>query len=102
MSKMYYINKTLNNSAKNKLDEALHRAFNRVINHQISEENIPVMEAIFNNTVEEYRKSGGRCQPWKYSLYKPAGDREYANIYFRVSETCSFLLEEIRGEVLPF
>ena len=101
MSKRYFINRTVNLQPKNKLDEALSKAFEQVINHEIREESIFVLERMFNDIVGEYKASGGRCQTWNCSLYK-SEHFKLPNIRFHVSETCVLLLEEIKGEVLPF
>ena len=103
MSKRYFINRTVNLQPKNKLDEALSKAFEQVINHEIREQSIYILERIFNEVVNEYKASGGRCKTWNYTIHKYDENlSKYPNIYITVSETCRLLLEEIRGEVLPF
>lgn len=101
MSKMYFINRTVNLRPKNKLDEALQTAFEKLINYEITEQNIYVLEIIFNNVVREYKQSGGRCQTWNFFM-KNNEQYKLPNIRFHVSETCVLLLEEIKGEILPF
>lgn len=101
MSKRYFINRTVNLRPKNKLDEALQTAFEKLINYEITEQNIYVLEIIFNNVVREYKQSGGRCQTWNFFM-KNNEQYKLPNIRFHVSETCVLLLEEIKGEILPF
>jgi len=46
MSKRYFINRTVNLQPKNKLDEALSKAFEQVINHEIREQSIYILECL--------------------------------------------------------
>lgn len=101
MSKRYFINRTVNLQPKNKLDEALSNAFEKLINYEIDEQYVDVLEVIFNSIVREYKASGGRCKTWNYSMSKNE-HYKLPNIRFQVSDSCVLLLEEIRGEVLPF
>ena len=101
MSKRYFINRTVNLQPKNKLDEALSKAFKQVVNHEIREDNISMLEGIFDCVVHDYKASGGRCKTWNFSMNKNK-HYEYPNIRFKVSDSCVLLIEEIRGEVLPF
>ena len=102
MSKRYFINRLVNLVPKNMLDEDLHAAFHRVINHEISDDNINVLVDIFNNTIQKYKASGGRCKTWNLRIYKHENNNNYESIFFNVSETCKLLLEEIKGEITPF
>lgn len=103
MSKMYFIHKTRITAPKNKLDEALQKAYSSIVDRLISEENLPLLDKIFEDTVAAYKATGGRVQPWKYSRYKAGSSLDqYKPVFIHISDSCSLYLSEIRGELTPF
>jgi len=99
MEKVYFIKKNVNNSAKNKLDAKLHETFLQLNYKTITEDNLFILDVLFDDTVAAYKATGGRCEAPKYTRQTHAANYELNPIiYVHVSESCSYILYPILGE----
>jgi len=102
MKKTYFIKKNVSNNAKNKLDKALHEAFNQLIQKTITEDNLFILDVLFDDTVAAYKATGGRCEAPKYARNTHGRYDTDPSVYVYVSETCSYILYPILGEATVY
>jgi len=101
MEKTYFIHRSVNNNIKNKLDAKLHEEFAKFQHKTISEDNLFILDVLYENVVAAYKDTGGRCQPEGYSRYKPpyySADDDQC-IYVHITESLSYILHPICGKV---
>lgn len=100
MEKTYFIKRNVANKAKNKLDQLLHDAFQQLTQKTITEDNLIILDILFDDTAAAYKASGGRCEVPKYSRHTLSANYEPNPTFFvHVSETCSYVLYPILGEI---
>lgn len=100
MEKTYFIKRNVANKAKNKLDQQLHDAFKKLAHKTITEDNLILLDILFSDTAAAYKATGGRCEVPKYSRHTHAANYEVnPTIFIYVSETCSYVLYPILGEI---
>ena len=103
MEKIYFINRNVNNTPKNKLDAKLHETFAQLQHRTITEDNLFILDVMFEDAVSQYKSTGGRCQPEKYSRYKTgASNAENPSIYVDITESLSYILYSIVGEATVY
>lgn len=100
MEKTYFIRRNVANKAKNKLDQLLHDAFSQLSQKTITEDNLIILDILFDDTAAQYKDSGGRCEiPKYYRTTHGASYEQNPNIFVHISETCTYVLYPILGEI---
>lgn len=100
MKKTYFVRRNVYNKSKNKLDQQLHEAFLRFDQKTVTDDNLEIFDIMFQDVVGQYKAAGGRCEAPNYYRRKQGASYEVnPTIFIHVSETCSYILYPILGEI---
>ena len=100
MTKTYFIKKNVANKPKNKLDAQLHEAFSQIGQRIITEDNLILLDVLHSDACAAYKATRGKCEAPKYSRHTHASNYQpMPTVYVHVSETCSYVLYPILGEI---